>query len=70
MVLALDASLIHLSVHLFPWAYWGQSRATAVKLHTLISLKGSLPVWAAITEASFPEPKMLDQIPVVPGAFL
>ena len=69
VVLALDASLIHLSVHLFPWAYWGQSRATAVKLHTLLSLKGSLPVWAAITEAAFPEPKMLDQIPVVPGAF-
>ena len=69
VVLALDASLIHLSVKLFPWAYWGQSRATAVKLHTLISLKGSLPVWAAITEAAFPEVKMLDQIPVEPGAF-
>jgi len=69
VVLALDASLIHLSVKLFPWAYWGQSRATAVKLHTLISLNGSLPVWAAITEAAFPEVKMLDQIPVEPGAF-
>ena len=69
VVLALDASLIHLSVKLFPWAYWGRSRATAVKLHTLISLKRSLPVWAAITEAAFPEVKMLDQIPVQPGAF-
>ena len=69
VVFALDASIIHLSLNLFPWAYWGRSRAGAVKLHTLISLKGSLPVWAAITEAAFPELKMLDQIPVEPGAF-
>jgi len=69
VVLALDASIIHLSLKLFPWAYWGRSRASALKLHTLISLKGNLPVWAAITEAAFPEVKMLDQIPVQPGAF-
>lgn len=66
---ALDASIIHLSLKLFPWAYWGLSQAGAVKLHTLISLKGSLPVWATLTEATFPELKMLDQIPVAPGAF-
>ncbi len=69
VVLALDASIIHLSLKLFPWAYWGRSRAGAVKLHTLISLKGNLPVWAALTEAAFPELKMLDRIPVQPGAF-
>ena len=69
VVFALDASIIHLSLKLFPWAYWGLSQAGAVKLHTLISLKGSLPVWAALTEATFPELKMLDQLPVAPGAF-
>jgi transposase len=69
VVLALDASIIHLSLKLFPWAYWARSRAGAVKLHALISLQGNLPVWAAITEATFPEPKMLDRIPVRPGAF-
>jgi hypothetical protein len=69
MVFALDASIIHLSLKLFPWAYWGLSQAGAVKLHTLISLKGSLPVWATLTEATFPELKMLDQLPVAPGAF-
>lgn len=69
LVYALDASIIHLSLKLFPWAYWGRSRASALKLHTLIALKGQLPVWAAITEAAFPELKMIDQIPVQPGAF-
>jgi hypothetical protein len=69
VVLALDASVIHLSLKLFPWAYWARSRAGAVKLHTLLSLQGSLPVWAAITEATFAEVKALDQIPVQPGAY-
>ncbi len=66
---ALDASIIHLSLRLFPWAYWGRSRAGALKLHTLLALRGSLPVWATLTEAAFPELKTLDHIPVQPGAF-
>ncbi len=66
---ALDASMIHLSLQLFPWAYCGRSRAGALKLHTLLALEGSLPVWAALTEAAFPEVKMLSMVPVVPGAF-
>jgi IS4 transposase len=40
-----------------------------LKLHTLVALQGSLPVWAAITEAAFPEMKMLSQIPVQQGAY-
>ena len=66
---ALDGSLIHLSLKLFPWAYWARSRSGALKLHTMVSLHGSIPTWSAITEASFPDMKMLDQIPVQPGAF-
>jgi transposase len=69
VVLALDASMIHLSLQLFPWAYWGRSRAGALKLHTLLALQGSLPIWAAMTEATFPEVKMLSQVPVQPGAY-
>jgi IS4 transposase len=66
---ALDSSIIHLSLKLFPWAYWGRSRAGALKLHTLLSFKGNLPVWSAITEASIPDVKMLDQVPLEPGAY-
>jgi hypothetical protein len=69
VALALDSSILHLSLKLFPWAYWGRSRAGALKLHTLLSLRGNLPVWAAITEASTPDVKMLDQIPVYTGAY-
>ena len=69
VALALDSSIIHLSLKLFPWAYWARSRSGALKLHTLLSLKGNLPVWSAITEASLPDMKMLDHIPIEPGAF-
>ena len=61
---ALDASIIHLSLKLFPWAFYPRSQAAALKLHTLLSLRCSLPAWAAITEATYPEMKMLDVIPV------
>jgi hypothetical protein len=66
---ALDSSIIHLSLKLFPWAYWGRSRAGALKLHTLLSFNGNLPVWSAITEATMPDVKMLDQLPVEAGAY-
>ena len=69
LVFALDASIIHLSLKLFPWAFYPRSNAGALKLHTLLALQGSLPAWAAITEATFPEQKMMDQVPVQAGAF-
>ncbi len=69
VALALDSSIIHLSIKIFPWAYWGRSRAGAMKLHTMLSFRGDLPVWAALTEASVPDVKMLDQIPLERGAF-
>ena len=65
---ALDASLIDLSLALFPWGVW-QHTAAAVKLHTLLSLRGPVPAWAAVTEASVPDVKILDQLPLQPGAF-
>jgi hypothetical protein len=66
---ALDSSIIHLSLKLFPWAYWGRSRAGAMKLHTLFSFQGDLPTWAMLTEVSVPDVKILDQVPVEPGAY-
>jgi hypothetical protein len=35
----------------------------------MLSLQGNLPAWAAITEANFPDMKVLDQIPVAAGAY-
>jgi hypothetical protein len=65
---ALDASLIDLSLAIFPWGVW-QHTAAAVKLHTLLSLRGPIPAWAAVSEAGVPDLKMLDQIPLQSGAF-
>ena len=64
---ALDASLIDLSLEVFPWAHW-QTKAAAVKLHTLLSLRSHSPTWVMVTEAGFPEQKSLDQVPLEPGA--
>lgn len=66
---ALDSSVIALCLNLFPWGYYARTRKAAVKLHLLLSLQGNLPAWATITEADFPDMKMLDHIPVIPGAY-
>lgn len=69
LAFALDASVIHLSLKLFPWTWYPRSRAGALRLHTLLALRGNWPAWAAITEVAFPEQKMLDRVPLEPGAF-
>ena len=65
---ALDASLISLSLALFPWARW-RCPTAAVKLHTLLSLRGPVPAWTAVTEACFPDTLMLEHIPLERGAY-
>ena len=65
---ALDASLIDLSLALFPWANWQHTDA-AVKLHTLLSLRGAVPAWTAVTEGRVHDSKMLAEIPIEKGAF-
>lgn len=66
---ALDSSIISLSLNLFPWGYYARSRQSALKLHLLLSLQGNLPAWGALTQAGFPDLKILDRIPVLRGAY-
>lgn len=66
---ALDSSIISLSLDLFPWGYYAFSKRAAVKLHLMLSLQGNLPAWASITEADYPDMKVLDLIPLRPGAY-
>jgi len=68
LVFALDSSMISLALNLFPWAYYARSRQAAVKLHLMLSLKGNLPAWAVITGNKIGDMRMLDEIPVHPGA--
>lgn len=65
---ALDSSIIRLSLNLYSWAYWARTRQGALKLHLLLSLKGNVPAWAAITQPDFPDMKILNRIPILPGA--
>ena len=69
LAFALDSSIISLALNLFPWGYYARSKQAALKLHLMLSLQGNLPAWATITEANFPDMKMLDNIPVAPGAY-
>jgi hypothetical protein len=65
---ALDSSMITLALKLFPWGYYFRTKQAAVKLHVLLSLKGNLPAWAVITGPKVGDMRMLDELPLHPGA--
>ena len=65
---ALDATLIELSLALFPWARW-QSCHAAVKLNVLLDLRTDIPVFASLHEGSRHEVASLDEIPIQPDSF-
>jgi len=67
-VYAVDASTIDLCLNLFPWARFRKSKA-AIKLHTVIDLQGSIPVFVAVTEGKIHDVNALDWITFEPGAF-
>lgn len=65
--LALDSTVIDLCLSLFPWAPFQRSKA-AVKMHTLLDLRGSLPVFVHISGAHCSDVSVLDQLPLQTGA--
>lgn len=67
LVYALDASTIDLCLAMFPWANFRQTKA-AIKLHTMIDLKGSIPVFISITDGSVHDVNILDEITFEPGS--
>ena len=67
-VYALDSTTIDLCLSLFPWAVF-RKRKGAVKLHTLLDLRGSIPVVVVITHGKIHDVNILDQIVIEPGAF-
>jgi hypothetical protein len=64
---ALDATIIDLCLSLFPWAKF-RNRKGAIKLHTLIDLRGSIPAVVIITHGKIHEVTILDDILIEPGA--
>ncbi len=67
-VYALDSTTIDLCFSLFPWATY-KSNQHAVKLHTLLDLKGNIPTVIRITPAQLHDVQFLDHIVLEPGAF-
>jgi len=68
-VYALDSTVIDLCLALFPWAPYQRSKA-AIKLHTMLDLKGSIPVLIDITDWRGHDSWVLDHVIVEPGCFL
>ena len=67
-VYALDATTIDLCLALFPWAEFRKHKG-AVKLHTLLDLRGNIPTVVIITHGKIHEVKILDQLSYEAGAF-
>ena len=65
---ALDSTTIDLCLTLFPWAKFRRHKA-AVKLHTLLDLRGSIPSWVVITDGKVHDVNLLDQLVFEAGAF-
>jgi IS4 transposase len=67
-VYALDSTTIDLCLSLFPWAPYVHSKA-AVKLHTLLDLRGNIPAFIHITHGRWHDVRVLDELIPEPGAF-
>ena len=67
-VYALDSTLIELCLSMFPWAHY-QSTQAAVKLHTLLDLRGAIPSFLYISDGKLGDVAILDQLLPEPGAF-
>ena len=64
----LDSTVIELCQSLFPWAKY-QHDCGAVKLHTLIDLRGNIPCWVYVSDGKTHDVNALDRIVPEPGAF-
>ena len=67
-VYALDASTIDLCLSLFPWARFRETKG-AVKLHTLMNLRGNIPEFIYISNGKMHDVKVLDILIPEPGSF-
>ena len=66
-VYALDATTIDLCLSVFPWAPFRSTKA-AVKLHTLLDLRGNIPSFIFISDGKLHDVNILDQLVPEPGA--
>ena len=65
---ALDSSTIDLCLTVFPWASFRQTKA-AIKLHTLLDLRGNIPTFIHISDGKVHDVNILDLLIPEPGSF-
>ena len=65
---ALDSTTIDLCLSLFPWAKFRRNKG-AIKLHTLLDLRGNIPCFVLITDGKTSDVTVLDKLVIEPGAF-
>ena len=65
---ALDSTTLDLCLSLFPWAHFCSTKS-AVKMHTLLDLRGSIPAFIRVTTGDVHDVNILDQIVFQPGAY-
>jgi len=67
-VYALDSTTIDLCLSVFPWARFRRTKA-AIKLHTLLDLRGPIPTFVHISNGKLHDVNALDEMPIEPGSF-
>ncbi|MBU1568074.1 MAG: IS4 family transposase [Proteobacteria bacterium] len=67
-VFALDATTIDLCLAMFPWAKFRKNKG-AIKLHTLLDLRGNIPTFIHISDGKLHDVNILDILPLEAGAF-
>ena len=67
-VYALDSTTIDLCLSLFPWARFRKTKG-AIKLHTLLNLRGSIPEFILISDGKLHDVNVLDYLIPAPGAY-
>ena len=67
-VYALDSSTVDLCLSLFDWAPFRSTKA-AIKLHTLLDLRGAIPAFLHISDGKLHDVNVLDILPIEAGAF-
>jgi len=67
-VYALDSTTIDLCLNLFPWARFRRTKG-AIKLHTLLDLRGSIPSFISISQGKKADVRVLDELVLEPGSF-
>ena len=65
---AFDSTTIDLCLRLFPWAHFRRAKG-AIKLHTLMDLRASIPCFVLVTHGRFTDRASLDALPIEAGAF-